>query len=160
MSALIKTKKDKLRFKQLLKDFCMQELEEHLREATASRDRAQEAVKNEEKNTMGDKYETSRAMGHIDSDRAALQMLEAKKQQAALQLIDAAVLHDSVQAGSVVITDAVIYFIAVAIGSRTIENNTVHIISPRAPIAGKLMGLATGDTVEFNGKTIAIKNVF
>ena len=138
----------------------MKELDAHLLEATASRDRAQEAVKNEEKSSMGDKYETSRAMGHIDSDRASLQILEAKKQQAALQVLDADVLHDTVQNGSIIITDTILYFIAVAIGSRSFENHTVHIISPRAPVALKLMGLHAGDAIEFNSKPITLKKVF
>jgi transcription elongation GreA/GreB family factor len=153
-------KEDKINFKKRLKELCISIIKEKIDEAAVSMERAREAAGGEEKNTMGDKYETSREMANIDRDRAALQMIEGKKQLAQLMQINAEAIYTNVQLGSVVIYREGVYFIATGLGGKEIEGEKIQIVSPAAPITIQLMNKGKGDVVVFNGRDIRIVEVF
>ena len=82
------TPEDKINFKKRLKELSVAVINEKVEEATKAMERAQEAANDEGKSSMGDKYEISKVMGQIDSDRAGLQLFEGKKQLLQLNLVN------------------------------------------------------------------------
>jgi transcription elongation GreA/GreB family factor len=119
---------------------------------------AQEGANSEDKSSAGDKYETSRAMGQIDRNMNAKQLLQAQQELAELSKIT--IQQSSVvRQGTFVRTEQTKYFIAVGLGSLQIENETVIILSPKSPLAIALMGKQAGDNLVFNQKSTRILEV-
>ena len=125
-----------------------------------SMERAQEAANGEEKSSMGDKYEITKVMGQIDSDRAGLQLFEGKKQLAQLKQVPVDAIYSEVQAGAFIHCKEINYFIASSIGGKIFEEVKINIVSTQAPVAIQLMGKKKGDSFTVNGKTILIDLVF
>jgi len=151
---------DKINFKRKLKDFCADTIKEKIEEARKSMARAQEAANDEEKNSMGDKYEISKVMGQIDSDRAGYQLFEGQKQLTLLHLVNVEGIYNEVKPGAFVICDEADYFIATSIGGKVIEGEKINLISALAPIAIQLNGKKAGDSISFQGKTLRIRQIF
>ncbi len=154
------SEKDKISFKKKLKDFCVSSIKEKIEEAMKSMARAQEAANDEEKNSMGDKYEISKVMGQIDSDRAGLQLFEGQKQLSLLNLVNVDAIYKEAKSGAFIMTNEGNYFIATSIGRKVIDEEKINIISTGAPIAIQMSGKKSGDSFIINGKTIQIDEMF
>ncbi len=153
-------KQDRVNFKAKLKLLCVEIVKGKIDEAKTSMERAQEAANSEGKSSMGDKYETSKVMGQIDSDRAGLQFFEGKKQLAQLNQVQIDVIYKEVQAGAFINCGDINYFILSSIGAKVIDDVKINIISTQAPVATQLLGKKAGDNFTLNGKEIAIREVF
>jgi transcription elongation GreA/GreB family factor len=121
---------------------------------------AQEAAKGEEKSSAGDKYETSRAMAHLNSEMNARQLQEAKRELAELILLNTAAMYNQVTGGAVVVCKEQTYFIALGLGPSVINGQKITFLSPQAPIAVLLYHKKPGDSVVFNSKPVEIVEVF
>ena len=106
---------------------------------------AEEAVHDAEKNSAGDKHETSRAMAHLEQEKLSLQFEELRKQKETL--LRAERKTDGEGIGTMFITDKGIYFIAIAIGKILLHGQTCFIISPVSPAALALLG-RKGDHIQ------------
>jgi transcription elongation GreA/GreB family factor len=123
-------------------------------------DDAQASANNETKSSAGDKFETGRAMMHLERDKNAKQLSEARKLELFLSQIKADRVFDRVAFGSVVQTDFGNYFISIAAGRIIVDEKKYFAISPQAPLAKELMRKEKGDTITFNDKPIKILDVF
>src|SRR6185436_8562980 len=121
---------------------------------------AQDAGNSEGKSSAGDKYETSRAMGQLDRDMNAKQLEEAKRELAYIHALAVDEIQDSVAIGSVVICKDFLFFISLGLGSAKIDGQNIVLLSPQAPVATQMNGKKPVETFIFNGKTIAIVDVF
>jgi len=110
---------------------------------------AQEAANGEEKSSAGDKYETSRAMGHRDRDMYARQMVEAGQE---LNRIGSVNLEISklAKTGSLVCTKSTMYFILTGIGKLNHQQKEIMVLSPLSPLARLIIGKKVGETFVFN----------
>ena len=109
------TKEEKIALKDKLKLFCQSVIDQRIQSAKAVINSAQQAANQEEKNSAGDKYETARAMGHLEKDLHTRQLAENLKELAALHAIGTHTLYISVTAGAFIRCNAVSFFIAAAI---------------------------------------------
>ncbi len=121
---------------------------------------AQDAANSEEKSSAGDKYETGRAMSHLEKDMHARQLAANKNELAALLAVESNLLHLSVTTGSVIICDENSFFIAAGLGKITFKNKVLYLLSPNAPVAKSLLNKITGDRINFNNKEMTINEVF
>ena len=121
---------------------------------------AQDSANNETKSSAGDKFETGRAMMHLERDKNAKQLSEARKLELFLSQIKADRMFDRVAFGSVVQTDFGNYFISIAAGRIVVDEKKYFAISPQAPLAKELMQKEKGDTIIFNDKPVKILDVF
>lgn len=121
---------------------------------------AQSAANNEAKSSMGDKYETSRAMAHLEKEKYQIQMTEVLKLKKVLSLIERTSPSQTVQLGSLVVTEQTSFYISVPLGKVQIEDNDYFTISAGSPIGSKLLDKKAGDTFEFNGRSISIKSIY
>src|SRR6202000_329842 len=81
------TDAEKIVFKSKLKKWGLDLISQRIATANDAMQQAQQAANSEEKSSAGDKYETGRAMGHLQKDMHARQLAESLKELAALDHI-------------------------------------------------------------------------
>lgn len=138
-------------FKNRLFEACKKVLTERMENAKYAMNEAQLAANGEEKSSAGDKYETSRAMGHRDRDMYARQLAEAQNE---LQKIDRLNLDptDFVKMSSLLLANDTIYFILTGIGKLEINEKVVMVVSKESPIAKAMLGKHIKEVFTFNEK--------
>jgi len=120
---------------------------------------AKESRDNETKSSVGDKYETGRAMVQMELEKSQAQLVQTENLKASLSRIDPNKLFTTVEFGSLVKTNQGIYFFLIAFGKIVIENENVFCLSPVSPIGKVLAGKTVGDKVMFQGKDIEIQSI-
>jgi transcription elongation GreA/GreB family factor len=144
------TRAEKISFKQALKQAGLAIIEQRIAAARSLMDDAQQAANGEEKSSAGDKYETSRAMGHLQKDMHARQLAEQAKELAALHAVNVDLLYDTVATGALIECEKATFFVAAGLGKQTIGDKTVFFLSPQAPLAQQLQHKKVGDQFVFN----------
>lgn len=150
----------KIAFKNKLKGFCQQSIEDRINAVKEAMKNAQDAANSEEKSSAGDKYETGRAMGHLQKDMHAGQLAGYLKEQAGLHAVHTGIIYDHVTAGTFVQTATFNFFIAAGLGKHTIDGQTVFFISPHAPLAALLQNKKQGNSFSFNKQELIIVDLF
>lgn len=117
------------------------------------------ALKLETKCSMGDKYETGRAMLHLEFEKLAGQYEEFKKLRKTVRMIPAERKDTAVGFGSLVKTSLASYFIAIPAGELKAGGERFYAVGAAAPIALVLSGKSAGDVVRFNSREIEILEV-
>ena len=151
---------EKIAFKEKLRSQCIALIEERMLLAAEAMQQAQDAANAEEKSSAGDKYETGRAMNHIQKDLHARQLAENRKELEALLAIDCSQVRTTAGAGAIVIAGDFRFFIAAGLGALTLEGEKILAISPQAPLARLLYNKKTADTILFNQQEKLITDVF
>ena len=151
---------EKHEIKQILLEEASELIEEKIAVFQKMMNDAQESANNETKSSAGDKFETGRAMMHLEKEKNAKQLSEARRLEMFLSQIKPERLFDQVAFGAVVETDGGNYFISIAAGRLVVEGKKYYAISPQAPLAIELMKKKKGDVVSFNDKPLKILDVF
>jgi len=146
-------------FKEILLETCKKIILEKAENANKAMQDAQAAANGEEKSSAGDKYETSRAMGHRDRDMYARQLVDFKNELTKLEKINLE-FSKSIKLGSLIEVNENYYFIATGIGKVIIENIEVMVISKDAPISQLLLSKKQGDHFIWNDKGLKIINIW
>lgn len=146
--------------KQQLYNLCLDALNKRIEAAKTSMEDAQNSANEEGKSSMGDKYETARAMGQIVRDMNAKQLQEALKELSFLQKINPEKVNTTVDVGSAVKTTAGNFYISISIGQLKLEKETWFALSAGAPISQALLNKKAGDSYTFRDKTEKILEVF
>ena len=123
-----------------------------IQSATESRD-------NETKSSVGDKYETGRAMMQNEIDKNKAQLATLLKQKAELSKIDLQKEHGHAGFGSLIKTNRGNYFISIGIGKINLDKLDWYCISLSSPIGKQLHNKTTGDSFDFQGRTIELVQV-
>lgn len=154
------TDKEKIAFKQQLKQWGLDLIGQRMATAKEAMNQAQEAANNEEKSSAGDKYETGRAMGHLQKDMHARQLAESAKELATLHAIPIEPLCNQGRPGAYLQAEGIAFFISAGLGKQVIDGQTVLFLSPQAPLATQLQGKKLGDSIQFNQRLVKIREVF
>lgn len=120
----------------------------------------EEALKLETKCSMGDKYETGRAMLHLEFEKLSAQLEQYTRLKRTLSLIRVKYAGEKVGFGSAVKTSNVNYFISIPVGEVEAEGEKYFCVGANSPIAQALIGRKKGETMIFNGKEISILDFF
>ncbi len=126
---------------------------EALRETTAS-------ANAESKSSMGDKYETTQAMLHLEKEKHQTQLTQALGLKKVLDMINPKKANDSVDLGALLETDQGWYYISVGAGKLPIVGTDVISISPVAPLAQQFKFCKLGSQVEFNSRTYRLMAIY
>ncbi len=118
-----------------------------------------EARNNEDKCTVGDKYETGRAMTQMELEKADLQLRKSEDMKTTLSKVDLKNNPRKVEFGALVETNSGIYFFCIPYGKIEVKENTVFCLSPVSPIGKMLLGKTVGEHVQFQGIEIHIKQI-
>lgn len=144
------TTQQKISFKSKLKHFSEALIQQRIEAVRSSMDDAQKAANNEEKSSAGDKYETSRAMNHLEKDMQARQLAENLKELANLHTVDVGTIYSKGIAGAFIQCEDVSFFVVAGLGRQIIESGTIYFLSPNAPLARILQDKKVGDSFLFN----------
>lgn len=144
--------------KRKIKEVLQQTVASKLKKLTQDVKLIEDSAANETKSSVGDKYETSRAMLQQEKDKKLGQLDLWNGYRAALNIIDVRP-HDQIQLGSVVVTDANVMFVSVPVGKFQYEAKQIFAISTEAPLYKIIEGKSKSDQVSLNGKVITIMDV-
>ena len=147
-------------FKACLKKHAELLIKERIATAKLAIDNAQEAANNEGKSSAGDKYETGRAMGHLEKDMYARQQAENMKELELLQKVNTEIIYTNAQTGAYVKCSDHSFFIAVGLGKQQVDDQLIFFLSPYAPLAKLLLHKKAGDSFLFNKKETIILEIF
>ncbi len=143
-------------FKNSLKQFCREAIEKRIETAKEAMQHAQESANGEQKSSAGDKYETGRAMNHLQKDMHARQVTAYAKELAALYAVNTGTIYATVQPGCFFETDVGCFFIAAGLGKQNIQGKIVLFLSASAPLALAVNNKKKGDDFIFNGSRLVI----
>jgi transcription elongation GreA/GreB family factor len=139
---------------------CKKKLEERILNFETAMKNAQESSNSEDKSSAGDKYETSRAMGQLDRNMNAKQLVESQNEYASFIKINIEIKSEHIISGSMVETNNGIYFIAAGVGIIEISSLLkVIVLSPKSPLAIAMLGKKSGDKFLFNQKDFQINAI-
>lgn len=114
---------------------------------------------NETKRTAGDKHETALAMLQIEQENNSRQLKEALQQKAILEKLDPHLQTEMIVRGSLVYANKGIFYISLGLGKLKVDNETVFVVSPDAPLGKLLLMKKAGDAFQFNNTAYEILSV-
>lgn len=146
--------------KHQLHQHCLHYVSAQLHTVREALERLQLSAHEETKSSMGDKYETSKAMMQLEMEKLSGQRENIQRQQQVLHRIDPAASSATVTLGSVVMTDHGNFYLAISAGQLEVDGEVYTALSPASPLGSKLTGRSTGDRVEMNKQTYTILKVY
>ena len=149
-----------LETKAKLYDSCLKLVDERVAHIEDAMRNAQASANEETKSSAGDKYETGRAMMHLEKEKLATQLSEVSKMKMGLSQINIDKRNVQVELGALAITASAKYFLSVSLGQIKVEEGVYFAISPASPIGRAMLGKKKGDSFEFGGKQINLLDVF
>ena len=147
-------------YKTRLHKFCIEIIKERIAATMQFIKNAQASANSEEKSSAGDKYETSRAMSHLEKDMHSRQLVANQNELAQLLNVVSDKTHVHIATGSIITSGELIFFIAAGLGKISFEGKVVYILSPNAPVAKSMINHIAGDKIIFNNKEIKIDSVY
>jgi transcription elongation GreA/GreB family factor len=151
--------KNKIAVKKNLLSECTRIHKESLEAVKEAMDMVQESA-HEEQDSSEEKFESFRAQCLIDREMYAKQLQDGIAGLATLNLIVPNKENETIALGSVVITEAQSYFVAISIGEVKIDDGAFYAISTHSPIYKAMSGRRKGETFNFRGKDIKIIDTF
>lgn len=118
-----------------------------------------EAMHNETKSSMGDKYETTREMLQQDINVSMERLSKVKQDHATLQRVDPASSLEIINEGSLVLTNNGNFYLSVSVGKFKVDGLLYYAISISSPIGQQLKGKQQGDEFSLNGRNYKILEV-
>lgn len=122
-------------------------------------EQAQEAANAEEKSSVGDKYETGRAMAHLEKEKAAIQLAEVNKLKAVLDKVAQTVPSTKIVLGSVIKTNLGNFYVAIGAGKLVVDDIEYLALSPTAPLGAMFLTRQVGDEIVFQNKRFSIEGI-
>ncbi len=138
-----------------LRKFVLQILEEKIEKLARFIDFTVEASKDIKKTP---KYDSIREEAQDEIYQLDKQMFELKSKYKSMSRVINAT-SETIQIGSVVITNKARFYISVSLGEFFYEGDRFYAISPESPIAKKMIGLRMGDEFVLNSIHQKIKEV-
>jgi len=154
------TREEMITFKTRLKKAGELLITERIAMAKSAVDNAQEAANSEDKSSAGDKYETGRAMGHLEKDMYARQLAENIRELDKLQKVNTDIIYTAAQTGALVKCQTYAFFIAAGLGKQVTDGQTIFYLSPDAPLTKLLLHKKAGDNFLFNKMDTAILEIY
>ena len=133
-------------------------IEERLKRIHTAIDDLQTALKLETKCSMGDKYETGRAMLHLEFEKLSGQLEQYGKLKKTMNSIPS-VAQEKIGFGSLVRTSAANYFIAIPAGELKFGSEKFFAVGARSPVALAMKDKKAGEDFQLNGQTHKILKV-
>ncbi|UJH90055.1 transcription elongation factor [Antarcticibacterium sp. 1MA-6-2] len=142
-----------------LAEACKDYAEARIARFNATMGELEEALKPESRSCMGDKYETSRAMLHLEFEKISGQVELFNNLRKTANLIEHQASTQNIGFGSAVVTTGANYFISIPAGEIIAEGKKFYAVGINSPVAQLLLGKQAGDNFLLNGKTFEILEV-
>lgn len=119
---------------------------------------AQEAVNSDSKSSAGDKHETGREMVRQEVDKLGVQLVQAERSLDMAQKVAQTKHKNGISLGSLIYTNHGIFYLLVALGRITINQEEVFVISSDSPLGKQLMMKKENNQFSFLDKNYMIEN--
>ncbi|HET6225074.1 MAG TPA: 3-oxoacyl-ACP synthase [Bacteroidia bacterium] len=143
-----------------LHEQCLQYIQNCINNVQLALADAIQSGNSESKSSAGDKHETTRSLLQLEQEKHTKQLSDLMSSKEKLLRIDPFLHSEVISTGSIAMTTAGNFYIAIAAGKLVADENTYFAISPNSPIAVKLMGAKVKDRVHFKDITYDIEAVF
>lgn len=121
---------------------------------------AQRSANEETKSSVGDKYETGRAMAQLQIEKLSAQLAEFSKMKKVLHDLLPLSMDKIIQPGSLVSTSQGNFYVSVNGGEAILPEGKVTSISNASPLGKSLLGKKASDQVNINGRIFEVQAVF
>lgn len=121
---------------------------------------AVESRNNETKSSVGDKYETGRAMMQLEEEKNRVQLSKARELKTELSLVPINKIYSEAGLGSLVLTNKGNYFLSVGLGKIILDDIIYYSISMASPVGKLFYGKRIGERISFNGFEYEIVDLF
>ena len=145
--------------KNKLLQHCKELIEARLKNAEDAMNRAQESANDNEKSSAGDKFETGRAMGHLEKEMYARQYQKALHDLQKIESLDSKAMTTEVSLGSLVEMGSKFYLIAIGIGKVILDDKEYYVLSHESPIALSIIGKKKYDSITINDNRMQITDI-
>lgn len=145
--------------KKALFDVSTNYVEERIETAESALADNRAGLESDSKSSAGDKYETSREIVQQEVIRNELLLNDAHNMKTVLSKINLEQEYESIQNGSLAITNHGSFFFAIAGGKFEVNKKDYFVISLMSPLGQLFKDKKAGETILFNGKKYAIKEV-
>lgn len=145
--------------KEVLYQLCKEHIATTLQEIETAIAERREAIKNDTKSSMGDKYETSREMLQQDINMNLNRLSKVQAEEMVLQRIDPETTTTIVTEGSLVYTNNGNFYVAISAGKLNVDGAIFYAISLSSPIGMQLKGKKEGDSFSLNNRDYNIKQI-
>jgi hypothetical protein len=119
----------------------------------------EESMAAETKSSVGDKYETGRAMLHLEKDKIMHQLATILQSNKALHQLPYHKTLDQALAGALVQTNKGTYYLGVSLGKISIDQKDYFVISLASPIGKLLFSRTVGDQFQFRNQNFQIEAI-
>ena len=119
----------------------------------------QEGLNSASESTAGDKHNTSRAMMHLEIEKAQTQMEAYFKLKQMLSRINTQHVSEVIAFGSLIETQNGWLFLSIPFGSVLHEGTSIQCISLASPLGQLLKSKTVGDEITFQSKSWQILKV-
>ena len=138
---------------------CKEIVKARLFNAEDAMNRAQESANDNEKSSAGDKFETGRAMGHLEKEMFSRQYQESLLALQKIQSIESKTGTQEIALGSLVEIDTKFYLIAIGLGKVNFEGREYYIVSEESPLGQSIIDLRKNDTITINKAKVQIIDI-
>ncbi len=146
--------------KKALFDICTTYVQERTETAESALADNRLGLESDSKSSAGDKYETSREIVQQEVIRNELLLADAQQMKTVLSRLNTEQKYESIQNGSLAVTNHGSFFFAIAGGKFEVNKKDYFIISLLSPLGQLFKDKKPGESVLFNGKKYAIKEVY
>lgn len=143
-----------------LLELVKERLNASLWEAKNAMDAAQESANKEQKSSMGDKYETGRAMAQIDRDMYARRYHQLLQEVELLdRILENNLSSEVVKLGSLVETTLGWILLSISLGIIEQDGQKVMVVSTASPLGKAVLQKEKGEVFVFQGRRQTILGV-
>ncbi|MDH5605076.1 MAG: hypothetical protein OEY51_14095 [Cyclobacteriaceae bacterium] len=146
-------------FKSKVHRQCLTVLDERIDSINQSIHEIQQSAREDSKSSMGDKYETGRAMAHLEIEKLQSSLSNLVEMHHILTRIDPAEINKDIKAGTLLHTNHGWMYIATGLGKITIDGIEIMVISTSAPLIDTLKKVVAGSNREMNGQKVTIQEM-
>jgi hypothetical protein len=118
----------------------------------------EESRNSETKSSVGDKYETGRAMVQIEIDNNQIVLFKAIEQKNLLSKLEN-IATQYISNGSLVFTNKGNFYIGISLGKFKLDEVNYYAISSDSPIGKLLIGKGLNEQIQFNEIKYLIKGI-
>ena len=151
--------KEGLQLKAEILAYAREEVEASLAVTRQSLNRLSDSLANETKSSAGDKFETGRAMLHLEQQKLQQQLSAAAERLNTVARISRKGSTPTVTEGSLVATNRGLYLVGLGLGKVRLQGRIVFCTSLDSPIGTHLIGKQVGEMFVFNELEFLIKGV-
>ena len=136
--------------KKTLFDHCKAHLEKKMGVLEQQKKSLQKDLTSETKSSAGDKHETGRAMIQLEREKLGNQIREIELNYKRLNTIKDVKTSTIISLGSLIFTDKINYYVAIAADSCQVNSKMFYCISSQSPIGKLLIRKKINESIIFN----------